>query len=228
MSDQYTAGSLLFWGAKRGTTGEQEKFARRFAAALFFVTELHAAQTRKGTDIPYVSHLMSVASLVLEHGGTADEAIGALLHDSVEDQGEHYPGGAAALRAVIDEAFGPAVLAIVNGCTDADTFPKPAWRERKERYIAHLAGASPSVRLVSCADKLHNARAILSDLRTVGGAVFARFNAGRDGALWYYRQLANAFLELGPPSLAAELGRTVQEIELLADGTADQIRFDKA
>ena len=105
MSEKSTAGSLLLWSAKRSTT--EEKFARRFSAALFFVTELHAAQTRKGTDIPYISHLMAVASLVLEHGGTADEAVGALLHDSVEDQGEHYPGGAAALRAVIEEAFGP-------------------------------------------------------------------------------------------------------------------------
>lgn len=215
-----TTGSLLLWGAKRRTTGEQEKLARRFAAALFFVNELHAAQTRKGTAVPYISHLMGVASLVLEHGGTADEAIGALLHDCVEDQGEHYPGGTAVLRAVIDEAFGPAVLAIVNGCTDADAFPKPSWRERKERYIAHIADASQSVRLVSCADKLHNARAILSDLRAIGGKVFARFNAGKDGTLWYYRQLVNAFLQVGPPSLAAELARTVQEIELLADGVA--------
>jgi (p)ppGpp synthase/HD superfamily hydrolase len=194
---------------------QDRDFSRRFGAALQFANELHAAQTRKSTVVPYISHLMGVASLVLEHGGSADEAIAALLHDSVEDQAEEYPGGATSLRAHIQEAFGPAVLEIVNGCTDADTYPKPPWRERKERYVTHLMTASASIRLVSCADKLHNARAILSDLRSVGIAVFDRFTAGREGTLWYYRQLADTFTALGPPLLAAELDRTVREIEAL-------------
>jgi (p)ppGpp synthase/HD superfamily hydrolase len=194
---------------------QDRDFSRRFGAALRFANELHAAQTRKSTTIPYISHLMGVASLVLEHGGSADEAIAALLHDSVEDQAEEYPGGATSLRAYIHDAFGPAVLEIVNGCTDADSHPKPPWRERKERYVAHLATASASIRLVSCADKLHNARAILSDLRSIGGGVFARFTAGREGTLWYYRQLADTFTALGPSLLAAELDRTVREIEAL-------------
>jgi (p)ppGpp synthase/HD superfamily hydrolase len=194
---------------------QDRDFCRRFGVALRFANELHAPQTRKSTTIPYISHLMGVASLVLEHGGSADEAIAALLHDSVEDQAEDYPGGATALRAYIHDAFGPVVLEIINGCTDADSQPKPPWRERKERYVAHLATASSSIRLVSCADKLHNARAILSDLRSIGGDVFARFTAGREGTLWYYRQLADTFTALGPSLLAAELDRTVREIEAL-------------
>lgn len=185
---------------------------RRFSAAMVFAAELHAEQFRKGTDIPYISHLIAVASLVLEHGGSLTEATAALLHDSVEDQAEHYPGGAAALRAAIQERFGLAVLEIVNGCTDADTYPKPPWRERKQRYIAHLSDTSPSVRLVSCADKLHNARSILTDLRTVGEEVFERFNAGRDGTLWYYNELASV-----PEARADAFGCGAER-----DGSADR------
>lgn len=192
-------------------------FHSDFERALVFATRLHATQTRKGTDTPYVSHLIGVASLVLEHGGGRDEAIGALLHDSVEDQAAHYPGGADALRREIENQFGAAVLEIVNGCTDADTWPKPPWRERKEQYIAHLQHTLPSIRLVSCADKLHNARAIVSDLHSIGEAVFDRFTAGKEGTLWYYRQLANAFIRLGPASLATELDGTVGEIERVAE-----------
>ena len=129
-----------------------------FDDALVFASRLHAGQLRKGTPVPYVAHLLAVTATVLEHGGDEDEAIAALLHDAVEDQ------GGAATRAKIRRRFGENVAAIVDGCTDADTIPKPPWQQRKEAYLAHLVGeTSPSVRLVSSADKLHNVRSIIAD-----------------------------------------------------------------
>jgi len=182
----------------------------RFDDALVYARRLHADQVRKGTAIPYVSHLLAVSSIVLDHGGTEDEAIAALLHDAIEDQG----GDAA--RAEIRRRFGEAVVAIVDGCTDAETIPKPPWRARKERYIAHLAVASPSVRLVSAADKLHNARAILADYRHLGDVLWDRFNGGRMGTLWYYRGLVDGFRAVESTALVDELDRTVTELERLA------------
>src|SRR5947209_2209991 len=125
----------------------------RFEDALVFATQLHAGQRRKGSATPYVAHLLAVAAIVLENEGNEDEAIAALLHDAIEDQ------GGAPTREMIRERFGNRVVEIVDGCTDAEVIPKPPWRARKEAYIAHLRGATPSVRLVSAADKLHNARA---------------------------------------------------------------------
>lgn len=183
----------------------------RFEEALVFATRLHAKQERKGTEIPYVSHLLAVASLALEHGATEDEAIAALLHDAVEDQG----GDAA--RQEIRRRFGDEVAAIVDGCTDAEVVPKPPWRARKEAYVAHVATAPPSVRLVSMADKLHNARAILTDYRVHGESLWDRFSGGRDGTLWYYRALVDAYREGGPSPLADEIDRVVSELERLAD-----------
>lgn len=182
----------------------------RYETALAFAARLHANQIRKQSGVPYIAHLLSVSALVLEHGGTEDEAIGGLLHDAVEDQ------GGMATHEVIKRLFGPEVAAIVLGCTDAVTIPKPPWRERKEVYIKHLAEVSDSVRLVSCADKLHNARSIVADLRIVGNKVWTRFTGGQAGSLWYYQALADAFTQHGPPVLAAELRRTVQEMARLA------------
>jgi (p)ppGpp synthase/HD superfamily hydrolase len=182
----------------------------RFEEALPFAAQLHRNQVRKGTGVPYVSHLMAVAALVLEHGGNEDEAIAALLHDAVEDQ-----GGADTLRK-IRERFGDNVAAIVEGCTDTDQMPKPPWRPRKEAYLAHVASASPSVRLVSAADKLHNARTIVADQRRFGDDVWRRFSGGRDGTLWYYRALVEAFRAHGPTPLVEELERVVGEMEGLA------------
>lgn len=181
----------------------------RFDAALVYASQAHRGQKRKGTEIPYVSHLLSVAGIVLEEGGDEDEAIAALLHDAVEDQ-----GGQARLED-IRRRFGARVATIVEGCTDADTIAKPAWRERKERYLAHLPSASSSVLKVSAADKLHNARAILADYRSHGESLWERFNADRDSILWYYRSLVDVFRTRGPASLAAELDRAVSEIEAL-------------
>jgi (p)ppGpp synthase/HD superfamily hydrolase len=175
---------------------------QRFDRALAFAADLHRAQQRKGTTIPYVSHLLAVASLVLEHGGSETEAIAALLHDAVEDQ-----GGLPTLSRIADE-FGEEVAAIVAGCTDADVVPKPPWRARKEAYIAHLAHASESICLVSAADKLHNLRSIVSDYQMLGEELWGRFNGKREGTLWYYQQLVDAFR-----SSALAKPRILQELE---------------
>src|SRR5579864_8766509 len=173
----------------RHKTGSRLKHAHRFDQALLFASKMHARQTRKGTGVPYIAHLMGVASLVLEAGGGEDLAIAALLHDVVEDC-----GGAPMLKEV-RRRFGKRVAAIVEGCTDADTDPKPPWRERKEQYLRHLKTADADTRLVSAADKLNNVRSILSDYRALGESVWSRFNGGREGTLWYYRTLLNIFLE---------------------------------
>lgn len=185
-----------------------------FREALVYAAELHAAQVRKGGRIPYFAHLMAVSALVLEQGGSEDEAIAALLHDAVEDQ-----GGIPILHA-IRERFGDGVAAIVDGCTDAVTNPKPTWRPRKEKYLHHLEEASPSVLLVSCADKVHNARSLVFDYRQHGDAIWARFNGGRDETLWYYRGLTDVFGRRGPKALSLELARVVSELHQLAGVSA--------
>jgi GTP pyrophosphokinase len=186
----------------------------RFEEALIFATRLHAGQRRKETDVPYVAHLLGVTSLVLEQGGDEDEAIAALLHDAVEDQ-----GGEATLEE-IRRRFGETVAIIVEGCTDATTIPKPPWRERKEAYVAHVRQASASERLVSAADKLHNARCILADYRALGEALWGRFNGGKAGTLWFYRALVRAYGAAGSTPLVEELDQVVSEIERLATARA--------
>lgn len=183
----------------------EQKWAR-LAEAVTLALDIHAAQVRKGAETPYIGHLLGVASLVLEHGGDEEQAIGGMLHDAIEDCGVEQ-------EAVIATRFGARVAAIVRGCTDADTIPKPPWQARKEAYIAHLEQASPDILLVSCADKLYNARAILTDLRTHGLAVFDRFTAGQDGTLWYYGALSDQFRRLLPGALSRELEETVQRIK---------------
>jgi (p)ppGpp synthase/HD superfamily hydrolase len=158
----------------------------RFAQAFAFASVVHASQTRKGTATPYLSHLMGVASLVLEHGADEDTAIAALLHDAPEDQGGY------AMLAQIKARFGDHVAHIVQGCTDTFEDPKPNWPKRKTDYIKHLADESDagmSTCLVSVADKLHNARSILHDLRQVGVAVFRRFSVSQKQTGWYYGSL---------------------------------------
>ena len=182
----------------------------RFEEALVFATQLHAQQKRNGTAIPYIAHLLAVTGIVLENGGNEDEAIAALLHDAIEDQ------GGASTREEIRRRFGNTVVAIVDGCTDAEVIPKPPWRARKEAYIAHLRHASPSVRLVSAADKLHNARTVLADYRVLGESLWPRFHGGRSGTLWYYRAVVDALSEGGMTPLIEELDRVVSELERLA------------
>ena len=188
------------------------KLSPRFESALVMAAQLHADQVRKGTDIPYVSHLLAVASLVIEHGGSEDQAIAALLHDAVEDQ-----GGIDTLNRIRDE-FGDTIADIVDQCTDAYVKPKPPWRQRKEDYIAAIPDKSPLARFVSTADKLHNARSILADYRNVGESLWDRFTGGREGTLWYCRTIFDAFEAQEQNGLTTELGRVVDEIEALSRG----------
>ena len=189
------------------------KIGHRFEQALLFACRKHADQMKKGTDVPYISHLLGVAGLVLEAGGDEDLAIAALLHDVVEDC-----GGAPMLKEV-RRRFGKRVAHVVAGCTDSDTYPKPPWRARKEKYLKHLRTADADVRLVSGADKVHNAQAILTDYREIGEPIWERFQGKRQGTLWYYRELAKEFRRRKPTRLGRELGRVVSELETaLAQG----------
>ncbi len=182
------------------------ELTNRFEEGLRYAFHLHATQKRKGTQIPYFSHLMSVTALVLENGGDEDQAIAALLHDAVEDQ-----GGRKRLDE-IRQRFGPRVADLVDGCTDAYESPKPPWRQRKEAYLARLKNSAPDVHLVSLADKVHNARSLLDNLRQVGHSVWGRFNGGKDGTLWYYQALLAEFKQIQPGGLTDELERTVSDI----------------
>jgi (p)ppGpp synthase/HD superfamily hydrolase len=175
--------------------------------ALAYATEVHAGQSRKGTSVPYVSHVLAVCALVLEDGGGEDEAIAALLHDAVED------GGGQPVLDEIRRRFGDRVAEIVWACSDTDETPKPPWKERKARYIAHVRAAGPDARRVSCADKLHNARSILRDYRALGERLWDRFNAPPEDQLWYYRALLEAFRQPDRSPLVDELERVVSELE---------------
>lgn len=179
----------------------------RFEEALVYAARLHDDHVRKGSGRPYVGHLLAVAAIVIDAGGDEDEAIAALLHDAVEDR-----GGAPVLAAIRDR-FGDRVAAIVEGCSDTDQMPKPPWRERKEAYLAHVPEATSSVLLVSSADKLHNARAILRDYRVQGDALWGRFRGGKDGTLWYYRALVEAYRRAGGTPVTDELAEVVAAIE---------------
>jgi (p)ppGpp synthase/HD superfamily hydrolase len=185
-------------------------FGKKFEEALSYSARLHLDQTRKGSDTPYVTHLLAVAAIVGENGGTEDETVAALLHDAPEDR-----GGRERLED-IRTRFGDAVAEIVDGCTDTYENPKPAWRPRKEAYIAHVAKSSPSIQLVSAADKLHNAWSILADLRALGDELWERFTGGKDGTLWYYRALVDAYAKNSANPVVEELDRVVREIEALA------------
>lgn len=175
----------------------------RFDEAFRFAHELHRAQTRKGTSIPYISHLMTVSALVVEHGGDEDQAIAGLLHDAAEDQ-----GGEATLQE-IERRFGGDVAGIVADCTDAWTEPKPPWRARKETYLEKLPHKQARSLLVSLADKTHNAEAILLDYRTLGDDLWSRFNGGADGTRWYYQELAGIFVRHMPGPLADRFSQAV-------------------
>lgn len=194
----------------------QMNLSSRFEQALAYVAIVHAGQRRKGTDIPYLAHLLGVASIALEYGANEVEAIAALLHDAVEDA-----GGLDRLED-IKIRFGENVAEIVAECTDAYIVPKPPWRERKEKYIEHIAPASKSARLVSAADKLHTARSIMKDYRVEGEALWSRFNGGKEGTLWYYRALVDAFQSVENNELIYELGRVVSEIEMSANKMTNQ------
>jgi (p)ppGpp synthase/HD superfamily hydrolase len=178
----------------------------RLDDAFKYAHEVHAAQTRKGSDSPYLSHLMGVSSIVLDDGGSEDEAIAALLHDAAEDH-----GGRERL-ADIRARFGYAVARIVEDCTDSWDTPKRPWAERKRAYVHHARTLSgPSLR-VSVADKVHNTYAILRDLRNSGEAVWTRFSAPPDDVMAYYEGLVRAYREAGGGRLVDELDRIVRGI----------------
>jgi (p)ppGpp synthase/HD superfamily hydrolase len=190
------------------------RLTERFDHAVAYANRIHANQTRKGTGIPYMTHLLGVASLDLENGAESeDEVIGALLHDAAEDQ-----GGQPRLDD-IREQFGDVVAHIVLASTDSLAREKPPWRERKEEYVAHVrervaSGEDEPALRVSLADKLSNTRSILADVRETGQAVFERFSGKRDGTLWYYAALADAFRGF-PNRMVDELERTVDELRRL-------------
>ena len=179
----------------------------RFSKALQYAADLHAHQRRKISGVPYVAHLLRVAGIALGAGADEDEAIAALLHDAIEDQ------GGPKTRDQIRRRFGGRVVEIVDGCTDTDQSPKPPWRQRKEAYLAQLKNATPSVRLVSAADKLDNARSILISYRRFGEWVWDQFSGGRDGVLWYYRSAVEILKQAATNPLIEELERVVSEIE---------------
>jgi len=183
----------------------------RFTDALVFAAQLHADQVRKLTGTPYLAHLLRVAGIALEYGADEDEAIAALLHDAIEDR-----GGPAA-RQAIEQRFGQRVADIVVGCSDTDQSPKPPWRQRKEAYLAQLAQASPSVRLVSAADKLDNVRSLIASYRQLGAAVWQHFRGGREGTLWYFRGVIEAQKQAGASPIVEELERAVSELDRVAN-----------
>jgi HD domain len=199
------------WDATACTSVDRvTRLTQRFDDAVEYTRVHHEQQLRKGTEIPYVAHLLAVSALVLEDDGTEDEAIAALLHDVVEDG-----GGPEALEE-IRERFGEHVAAIVDGCSDSDEDPKPPWQERKRAYIDHLRTADESVLRVSLADKLHNSRSITEDLRRIGDELWTRFRPGSAPAqLWYYRSVADVMLERRPGARADELDREVCEMAVL-------------
>lgn len=196
----------------------------RFTRAVDYARIAHAGQLRKGTTIPYLTHLLGVATLVIEHGGSEDQAIAGLLHDCIEDCGEAH-------EAVIRDQFGDTVARIVRACTDGTAegkgghatpeAKKADWLRRKQDYLMHLADADDAVLLVSACDKLHNARAIVADLQdpSVGKAVFDRFKGGVDGTLGYYESLSRTLQQRAAP-VAAVLDAEVGRMHALAGATA--------
>jgi (p)ppGpp synthase/HD superfamily hydrolase len=187
--------------------------SERFVDAVEFANELHGDQIRKGTKVPYISHLLIVSGIVLQHGGGEDEAIAALLHDTVEDCG----GKPVMVR--IRECFGDKIAGLVDGCSETDIQPKPPWLERKEGYIESIRSADPSVRLISCADKIHNASSIISEYRKVGEQVWDRFKANKTETLWFYTSIINAMRASGENRpILDELVIVVEELKKLVEG----------
>lgn len=177
----------------------------RFETALVMAYRLHQFQVRKGSPVPYIAHLLSVTALVLEDGGDEDEAIAALLHDAVEDQ------GGSVTRELVRETFGDRVCEIIDGCTESIVQPKPPWKERKLLHLEKVATASVSVRRVTMADKLHNVRSFLADYERFGERLWVQFGGGKMGTIWYYQEMVKR-LQVGESvgmmrSLSEAVGR---------------------
>ncbi len=178
----------------------------RFDDAFRYAAEIHSTQTKKGSGAPYLAHLMGVAAIVLEDGGDEEEAIAALLHDAVEDQGGHER------LADIRQRFGDRVAHIVEGCTDSFTTPKRPWIERKRAYVDHAKHLDSDTLRVSTADKVYNVRAILHDFAKMGEGVWSRFNAGPTQVLWYYESLVDSYRQSGGGPLVDELEKLTREL----------------
>ena len=186
-------------------------YSDRMLDALQTAARLHADQSRKGTTVPYLSHLLGTCAIAMEFGADEDQSIAALLHDVIEDVEPVEMARAEVAR------FGPEVLRIVEACTDSDTHPKPSWHDRKEAYLSHIHEADTPILLVSASDKLYNARSIVIDLYRHGPDVWDRFRASREDSLWYYRGLVSAFRAnpAHPMALVDALDRAVTEMERL-------------
>ncbi len=187
----------------------READRRRLVEALAFALAAHGDQKRKGTEVPYASHLLSVAGLVLEAGGDVAQAAAALLHDAIED-------GEAVDEARLRAEFGDEVAAIVAACSDVlpgDTCErKSAWPDRKQRYFAQLASAGPRARLVAACDKLHNLRTLIADLRSEGPAVLERFTASPERTRWYYESAHALLRDLLPTAHRAEFDALIEAL----------------
>ena len=185
-------------------------FTDLFKEALCYAFELHQKQKRKVTYVPYIGHLLGVAGIVIDYGGNEDEAIAALLHDAIEDQ------GGSETKEEIRIRFGENIARIVEGCSDYDGDHSPPWRDRKEAYLKHIVHADYSIILVSASDKLHNGRANLKDYRIMGENLWKKFQGGKEGTLWYYRELVKAYRTTYDLSVIDELGRVVSKLEKMA------------
>ncbi len=190
-------------------------YTQRFDDAMVYAARMHISQVRKGTSTPYIGHLLGVCSITIEYGADEDEAIAALLHDGPEDQGGEV------ILTDIRVRFGDRVADIVAGCSDTFEKPKPDWLIRKQRYIAHIPLAPVSTRFVSAADKLYNARTILSDTIRIGDLLWPRFTGGKTNTMWYYRALVSAYVSAPDDRvnpLVDELNRVVTELERVVNG----------
>ncbi len=187
------------------------QLSKHFSEALQLAHTLHQHQTRKQGQVPYISHLMGVSAIVMRYGGTEDEAIAALLHDAVEDQ-----GGKETL-AMIEAQFGKNVAHIVLGCSDSDQTPKPPWKERKDKYLAHLRMSDESILIVSASDKLYNALDCVRTHAVIGEDLWNLFNVSRDETKWYYQQIAKILIERKTkfPRLIPLFDETIRIIEQL-------------
>jgi GTP pyrophosphokinase len=188
---------------------ETPQYSERLDQALGFVATAFRHQIRKGSGVPYLSHLLAVAALVSEHGGDEDQTIAALCHDYLEDI-------EGATSEVLERKFGPRVARFVEALSDSNTHPKPPWAERKQAYLARLATEPPELKLISAADKLHNAMSIVRDHRAIGDAVWDRFTATREQTLWYYEQVLTALGTGWTHPLLDDLERAVAELQAVA------------
>ena len=184
----------------------------RYHLALGYAAELHRGQIRKGSGIPYLTHLMSVSALVLEYGGSDTQAIAALLHDAIEDRADGH-GGPSVLAEEIERLFGHEVIRLVQACTDAGRVQEPDWRTRRWTSLRRLQGCDAGTALILAADKLHNTRCLLADHRTHGDALFARFEAGKADVLWYLEAAAVLLERHHPGPISNELQRTVSALQ---------------